>query len=103
MTILYAVATICAAALLMSLLWQAKRMLYRRAIGGKKTRVTVIVTSDGNPAELEQSVLGLLWLMDNHTLDPQTGIVIKNAGMNSETAAMARILEREHEAVTLDE
>ena len=103
MTFLYALFAICAAALLMALLWQVKSRLYRRSVGGKKTKVTVIVTSEGSPGELEQSVRGLLWLMDNRALDPATGIVIKNAGMDRETMDMARILAREYPSVTLAE
>ena len=103
MTFLHAAFAICAAALLTVLLWQAKSRLYRRAVGGEKTRVTVIVTSEGSPGELEQSVRGLLWLMDSRALDPATGIVIKNAGMDSETLDMAKILAREYPSVTLAE
>lgn len=89
-------------ALLMLALWEMKFWLLRGRIGGKRTGVTVIVTANGSPAELEQSVKGILWMIDNKQLDPKTRIVIRGSEANSETAEMARILERENGAVRVE-
>ncbi len=85
----------------MLLLWRIKHVLLSRTIGCGSTRVTIIVTAQGNPAELEQSVKGLLRLISECEMNPGTEIVIKNSGMNSQTADMAKILEREYEAVSI--
>lgn len=94
-----ALTVICFAALLALLIWQARNSLYRRCIGGKRTKVTVILTSNGSAGELEQSVKGLIWLISNNTLDPHAEIVIKNAGYNPEISEMARMLENEYSGV----
>lgn len=103
MTFLQGALVVFAAALLTGILWEIKTRLYRRSVGGKKTRVTVIVTSEGSPGELEQSVKGLLWLMETGAMASGTDIVIKDAGMDGETAHMARILVRENPSVRMAE
>lgn len=103
MEFLQALAVICLAGVLAILIWFAHSRFFRRSIGGEKTKVTIIVTTGGSPGELEQSVKGLLWLMSNNTLSPQTKIVIKTAGGSREIAEMAQILERENPAIIVIE
>jgi hypothetical protein len=103
MNFFQALAVLCLAFLAAALVWRANCFFRRCAIGGKKTRVTVVVSSDGNAGELEQSVRGLLRLISNNTLDANTGIVIKNSGITGETQEMARILERDYPSVSVVE
>ncbi len=98
-----AFAVIVSALLAAYLLWQVRRRFFRRDIGGEKTDLTVIITSGGNCAELEQSVKGLVGLVMEGTLDQRTKIVIANSRSSTETAEMARILEREYDPVTVAE
>lgn len=83
-------------------LWSLRRALFRGAVGGKKTRVTVVVTSEGSPGELEQSVKGLLWLIESGALAGNSTVLIKDAGMGREAAQMARILERDNPSVKFE-
>lgn len=94
-----ALAIICFAALLTILIWQARCSFFRRRIGGKRTKVTVVFTSNGSAGELEQSVKGLIWLVSNNTFDRQTEIEIRNSEAHPETLEMARILENEFSGV----
>lgn len=91
--------TIFTVVLIAGLFWYIKKQLFFYAVGGKKTKVTVIVTSEGSAGELEQSIKGLLWLIDTGSLHSAATILIKDAGMDDETFDMARILARENTSV----
>lgn len=79
-----------------ALLWFCRRALYRCAVGGKLTPITVTLTSRGDPGELEKSVRGLIWLMERGDLAPDTAVIIKNGGMDRETIQMAEILSNKY-------
>lgn len=101
MNILQGVILVAAALGLAALLWGLRCALLKRTIGGRKTKITVVVTSQGSAAELEQSVKGLLKLIEDGDLSPEAAIVIKDGGMGSEAYQMASILARENPSVTL--
>lgn len=86
---------------LTAVVWGLRCALMKRTIGGRKTKITVVVTSQGSAAELEQSVNGLLKLIEDGALSPDASIVIKDGGMGSEAAQMASILARENSSVIL--
>lgn len=102
MTMFQGVIVFILALCLTGILWHIRCALLRRAVGGSRTRVTVVVTSEGSPSELEQSVKGLLWLMESGTLSKGASIVIRDGGMGPEAAQMAGILARENPSVTLE-
>jgi hypothetical protein len=83
------------------IVWEIRDSLVRRDIGGQKTDLTIIITPGGSSAELEQSVKGLMRLLSEGRLDPRTRIVIASVWEGTETAEMARILERDYEPVTI--
>lgn len=84
-----------------AVVWGLRCALLKRTIGGRKTKITVVVTSQGSAAELEQSVNGLLGLVEDGALAPDASIVIKDGGMGAEAAQMAAILARENPSVIL--
>lgn len=102
MTLFQGAVIVLMAAALACALWRLRSALFRGAVGGKKTRVTVIVTSEGSPAELEQSVKGLLRLIESGALAGDSTILIKDAGMGREAAQMAKILERDNPSVRFE-
>lgn len=103
MNFFQAMALICAAVLLAQLVWELRSRLIKPDIGGAKTTITVIIDSQGSPAELERSVKGLLRLISSNTMSPGTRIIIQNTGGCAEIEKMALILERDYEAVSIAE
>ncbi|MDR0951913.1 MAG: hypothetical protein LBM18_03215 [Oscillospiraceae bacterium] len=99
----YEVLTVLTLALGLTLgIWELRRLLLTRRIGGKNTAISVVITAGKSPAELEQSVKGLINLIAEGRLDASTEIVIKNALDCLETAAVAEILARELPVVRLE-
>lgn len=94
-------AAVLITAFLTFLICQRKSRVFRRVIGGCKTQISVEVTSDGDPAELEQSVKGLIWLISNGLLTPCAEIVINNSSVNNEVRQMSQILERDYAPVSV--
>lgn len=93
-SILFAVAVMVSA-----LVWWSHCLFMRGRVGGKHTDITVTVFSGDSPAELEQSIKGIQWLIDSGELPGNTSIVIEDAGMDLETARVAQILTRENPSV----
>ena len=81
-----AVAGLCAIAV-----WYINGAL-RTPIGGKNTQIHIAVRADGNVPELEHTVAGILWLIDNGTLPAE--VVIIDSGMNDDARFRARALEK---------
>lgn len=101
MNILQGVILVVAALGLAAALWGLRCALLKRTIGGSRTKITVVVTSQGSAAELEQSVRGLLKLIEDGDMAQDAAIVIKDGGMDPEAYRMASILARENPSVTL--
>jgi len=74
------------------LAWNVRGLLLRPVVGGKKSRVTVIVTAGSDPSYLEQEIKGLRWLRCDGIL--RADVLIVDVGMDSETALLADSLVR---------
>jgi hypothetical protein len=83
-------------------IWELRRLLLTRRIGGENLGISIVITAGKSPAELEQSVKGLMSLNEEGRLAASTEIIIKNALECLETAELAEVLSREISCVRLD-
>lgn len=81
------------------LIWALKGRLLRPVIGGKNSKVTVIVAAGADSDRLESEISGLRWLRDDGIL--KADILIVDAGMDRETAQIANSLARNNSSVLL--
>ena len=86
-----AVSGLCAVAV-----WYINGALHT-PIGGQNTKIHIEVHAEGNAPELEHTVAGILWLIDNGTLPAEVTIV--DGGMNDDARFRARALEKRHTRV----
>lgn len=84
--------TLLIAAGVLLLLWMVRGVLLTPVRLGKNQRLSLVLTVTGRSPELENTVDALAWLMANGTL--KADIVVRDAGMDEETAATAAVLER---------
>ncbi|MGN1003040.1 MAG: hypothetical protein ACI4PC_09735 [Oscillospiraceae bacterium] len=80
------------AALILLSLWLLRGRLLTPVRLGKNQRLSLVLTVSGPAEELENTVESLLWLIDNGTLRGE--ILVRDAGMDPETAAAAELLQR---------
>jgi hypothetical protein len=78
------------AAAILVILWLLRGVMLTPVKHGKNQHMTVVITVRGAAPELEQTVDGLLWLIQNGTL--RADLVIRDAGMDAETRRTAEAL-----------
>ena len=81
------------------LIWIVKGRLLRPVIGGKNSKVTVVVTAGADSECLEREIRGLRWLREDGMLKAE--VLIVDAGMDSETAQIAYSLARNNPSVLI--
>ncbi|MEA4894104.1 MAG: hypothetical protein VB064_02460 [Oscillospiraceae bacterium] len=74
------------------LIWTIKGFMLRPYARGGGIKITTVLTADGSTKNLEREVANLRWLKEDGRL--RTEILIVDAGMNSQTAEVARSLQR---------
>lgn len=80
------------AAIVLLSLWMLRGRMLTPVRLGKNQRLSLVLTVSGRAEELENTVESLGWLIDNGTL--HADIVVRDAGMDQETAAAAELLQR---------
>jgi len=81
------------------LIWTLRGRLLRPVIGGKNSRVTVIVTAGENSKHLERAISGLRWLRDDGIL--KADVLIVDVGMDNETAQIAYSLSQNNSSIQI--
>jgi len=81
------------------LIWALKGRLLRPVIGGKNSRVTVVVAAGKDSKHLERAICGLRWLKDDGIL--MADVLIVDAGMDNETAQIADSLARNNSSIQI--
>lgn len=79
------------------LIWALKGRLLRPVIGGKHSKVTVVVTAGADAWRLEREISGLRWLREDGIL--KADILIVDTGMDKETAQIANSLAQNNPSV----
>jgi len=87
------------AACVMLLLWALRGVLLTPVRLGKHESLTLLLRVEGRAPELERTADALLWLLADGVLPGE--LVIEDAGMDAETLAVARLLARDNERVTV--
>ncbi len=77
---------------LMLLLWLLRGVMLTPVRVGVNERLAIVLTVCGPAPELENTVEALLWLNHNGTLRAQ--LLVRDAGMDSDTRHTAELLER---------
>ena len=81
------------------LIWTIKGFLLRPPACGSGIRVTTVITADGSTKDLEREITNLRWLREDGRL--RTEILIVDAGMDTQTAEIARSLQRRDPTVNI--
>lgn len=92
-------AVICAAVI--TGIWLLRGILLTPVACGENQHMTVEIRVSGPSPELENTVSGLLWLVENGTL--KADIVITNRGMDEDTRQTAGLLAKTNERVSFEE
>lgn len=92
-------AAICAAVI--GGVWLLRGMLLTPVSCGENQEITVELRVSGESAGLENTVSGILWLIDNGTL--RGDIRIMDSGMDDSTRRTAELLARTNERVSFIE
>lgn len=82
------------------ILWLLRGVMLMPVKCEKMQRLTVVLSVAGPDPGLENTVDGILWLIQNGTLPAE--IVIEDAGMDADTRRTAEALTRDY-AITLRE
>ncbi len=80
------------------LTWAIRGYLLRPALS-KGSKVTIVLTADGDTSELESKIAGLCWLNDDRKLNAD--ILIVDMGMNGQTASVADCLSRKYSSLRI--
>ena len=83
---------VCASAAVILLVYLARAALLTPVHIGKNSKLEVCVTVSGPAPELENTVNGILWLIESGAISAD--ITIADAGMDDETRQAAAILHR---------
>ena len=81
--------------------WYINGALVTPVTGGKNISLRIQVRVLGEAPELEQTVSGLLWLIDNGTIPGE--IVLCDAGMDEYTRMVARLMTRDDSRIHFEE
>ena len=81
------------------LIWTIKGSMLRPPTCGRRIRVTTVITADGSTKDLEREITNLRWLREDGRL--LTEILIVDAGMNAQTAEIARSLQRRDPTINI--
>lgn len=80
-------------------IWAVRGALITPVRSSPGNRLYAVVAVSGGPENLEQTIDGLLWLIRSGTLKCE--IIIVDAGMDSDSRAMAALLARDDERIHL--
>lgn len=80
------------AVLAFMLIWLLRGIVLTPVPRGRNIDIRIVLTVSGGAGELENTVDALAWLRKNGTLDAE--IEVHDAGMDEETAHVARLLAR---------
>lgn len=80
------------------LTWSIRGYLLRPTLR-KSSKVTIVLTADGETKELENQIAGLCWLKQDGRLIAD--ILIVDMGMNAETAQIAQSLSLKNSSVRI--
>lgn len=81
------------------LIWAIKGFMLRPSPCGRGIRITTVLTADGSTKDLEREVTNLRWLREDGRL--RTEILIVDAGMDAQTAEIARSLQRRDPTISI--
>ena len=89
------------AILLLLAVWYINGALVTPVEGGKNISLQIYVRALGSAPELEHTICGLLWLIDNGTIPGE--IVICDMGMDEYTRMTAQLLARDDSRILFGE
>lgn len=78
------------------LMQSVKKAVFSPVPKGGNMRLSTVIAVHGSAPELESTVKALLWLRESGRLDAE--IVLRNCGMDADTAEVAEKLAREGSA-----
>lgn len=87
-----------AAAIVVLLFWMLRGALLLPIKPGCRQNLTIVLRSNAEAAELENTVRGLLWIIQNGTLP--ASVIIEDAGLDENAKKSARLLEKQYARIT---
>lgn len=87
-------------AVILLVLWLLRGVMLTPVRRGAEQEITVVLSVTGESKELENTVDGVLWLIQNGTLP--ASLVIEDAGMDADTRRAAEALTKD-KSLTLRE
>ncbi|NCB74174.1 MAG: hypothetical protein EOM51_05450 [Clostridia bacterium] len=98
MTVIDMIAAFALSLTFLLLTWTIKGYLLRPNLS-KSSKVTIVLTADGDTKNLESEIAGLCWLKDDRRLIAD--ILIVDMGMNAETVKIANCLLQKNSSLRI--
>ena len=78
---------------LMFVIWLVKSMLLMPVPAGQNIRISIVMRAEGSCPELENTAKSVLWLIHSGVIEGK--LIIADAGLDSESGKVARLLARD--------